>query len=99
LEKKSGAPSPSLIEKGENGSLPALREISRDAIKILRLVILQDKKVLLKLKINPIQERELRKISKLYLSYILEDYNLPTAFEAPSKREVGGLESQLWLSP
>lgn len=48
-------------------------EISRDAIKILRLIILKEKVILNKLKINKMQEKELKNLSKYYLSWILEE--------------------------
>ena len=51
------------------------QKISRDAIKILRLIILKDKNTLKRLKINPFQERELKDLSKYYLSWILEEEN------------------------
>lgn len=49
------------------------KEISRDAIKILRVIILQDKDLLGRLKISQERERELKELSKYYLSYILEE--------------------------
>lgn len=49
------------------------REISRDAIKILRVIIMQDKSLFKKLKINPIQQRELKELFKYYLPYFLEE--------------------------
>jgi DNA repair protein RecO (recombination protein O) len=48
-------------------------DISRDVIKILRLIILRDKEILRKLKIDSIQERELKELSRHYLSWILEE--------------------------
>ena len=49
------------------------KEVSRDVIKILRLIILQDKKILGKLKISSQHEKELKEISKAYLEYISEE--------------------------
>ncbi|HOK35080.1 MAG TPA: DNA repair protein RecO [Candidatus Pacearchaeota archaeon] len=47
--------------------------ISQDAIKILRLIILKDKTILKRLKINSQQEKELKDLSKYYLSCVLEE--------------------------
>ncbi|MCD6094757.1 DNA repair protein RecO [bacterium] len=46
-------------------------EISRDSIKVLRLIISQKEEILKRLRINPIQERELKEISRFFLSWIL----------------------------
>ncbi len=46
-------------------------EISRDSIKVLRLIISQKKEILRRLRINPIEERELKEISRFFLSWIL----------------------------
>lgn len=49
------------------------REISRGTIKILRLIINQDKIILEKLKIDKEQEKELAEISRYYLENILQE--------------------------
>lgn len=48
------------------------KEISRDVIKILRLIIMQDEKVLRRLRISFECEKELKEISKGYIEHILE---------------------------
>lgn len=48
-------------------------EISRDAIKVLRLIVLREKKIINRLRINKDQERELKNLSKYYLSWVLEE--------------------------
>lgn len=50
-----------------------LKEISRDAIKILRLILSQRKDILIKLRKEPLLERELKEISRLFLYCILEE--------------------------
>lgn len=55
------------------GKYKETREISRDIIKILRLIIARDEKVLKKLKINSLHEKELKEISKGYIEHILEE--------------------------
>lgn len=67
--KKGGV----LCEKCSNKKDRAFKEISRDAIKILRLIINQDKTILKKLKIIQEQEKELKDFSFYYLSNILEE--------------------------
>ncbi|MDD5551669.1 MAG: DNA repair protein RecO [Candidatus Pacebacteria bacterium] len=49
------------------------KEISRDIIKILRLIIHKDENILEKLKINNYQKEELKKITKYYLYYIIQE--------------------------
>lgn len=49
------------------------KEVSRDFVKILRLIINEDKETLRKLKIVEEQKRELKEISAYYLSHILEE--------------------------
>jgi len=52
---------------------PLLARISRDAIKILRLAVGKNREVILRLKINEDQEKELKDVSKKYIEYILEE--------------------------
>ena len=49
------------------------KEISRDLVKILRLIIHEDHETLRKLKMNNYQKEELKKITKYYLQYILQE--------------------------
>lgn len=50
-----------------------IKDISKDAIKILRLIIKKDKKTLKRLKITPFLEKELKEISNYFLQYLLEE--------------------------
>lgn len=59
-----------LDQKCQNKDKKAI-EISRDSIKVLRLIISQKEEILRRLKINPIEERELKEISRFFLSWIL----------------------------
>ena len=52
---------------------PGIEEISKDAIKILRLIITQNQIILKRLKMTPALLQELKKISKLFLQYIAEE--------------------------
>lgn len=48
-------------------------EVSRDFVKILRLIIHEDEEILKKLKITEEQKRELKELSRYYISRILEE--------------------------
>lgn len=48
-------------------------EVSRDFVKILRLIIHQEKDIIKRLQITKAQEDELKKISRYYLSSVLEE--------------------------
>ncbi|MFH0987293.1 MAG: DNA repair protein RecO [Patescibacteria group bacterium] len=52
--------------------IPGTQEISKDAIKTLRLITEQNKEVLERLKIHPPLLKELKDLSKSFLSYIAE---------------------------
>jgi len=47
-------------------------EISSDALKVIRVILLQKRDLYFKIKIEKSLQRELREISKIYLSYFLE---------------------------
>jgi len=47
-------------------------EISIDALKVIRVILLQKRDLYFKIKIGRELQKELRKISKIYLSYFLE---------------------------
>ncbi len=67
--KKGGVLCERCIKNKENPP----REISRDAIKILRLIINRDKELLKRIKINKEQESEIKRLSLYYIRNILQD--------------------------
>jgi DNA repair protein RecO (recombination protein O) len=53
------------------------KEISVDTVKILRIFLLEDWQILLKLKITAEAKENLKEISKLYLSFLSEEFSKP----------------------
>jgi len=52
---------------------PKIKELSKETIKILRLIINQDQKILNRLKVPSYLNQELKELSKFFLQYIAEE--------------------------
>ena len=60
------------LSKGQK-TTPHIKEVSKDAIKILRLILNQNQKILRRIKTNPALLEELKELSKMFLQYIAEE--------------------------